>query len=742
MALTKLTDIRKSLSVEVEDLKVNGITTFTGSVSIGGTLTYEDVTNIDAIGIITARSGIIDNTLTSGRILYSNNDNRIVDSSNLTYDGTNVTTTVSGNSGIVVAASGNNAPQIRGQANRGAQNNTLLSMHGVWDGTDVAMIDLQAGPDTTNKDDGQIGFYTRPSGSSMAQRLHINSSGQTIINSSGTESGTIAKLAVCATGSPGSNPSSIQNNTIATFRATGSSAHAASIAVLAGNGGSSAVHFGDTDNDVIGRLIYNHTSGNTSDYFEFYLQGSRRFRIQGNGNLCIGNDSNFTAGAKVEIRDTIGGGGGTGLILNDIGSSGANEGLHIEWRSGSDKQSDQCRIGQNSNSTGSGSHFFIATNPGDTGSSQTRLVIGSAGQFGIGGFTYGTAGQVLTSGGASSPPTWSTPSGVTIANNADNKVITGGSGTNLNAEGNVYIDSNGKMSIGASSADRILDIHQSTTNAYSATGYSAADNTLLRIHNPSGTDNSGVGYHTGLEFIVASGANSVGQIGVVRTGNNIGDFFFKHRTGASSYRETLRVKSDNTTLLGGYQGTGAPNSDIVNENVIINCSSTDGYDNRHTVSFGQLDGNWTGSGSDVQWGMMWHYAPNSSAARECRAGIVFDHANTEEFKIWSGYGDIVFNGHSSQAGNLTAEQCNRELARFNNDGHFVPGANNGRDLGTSSLKWRNIYVMDMHFSNEGGSPNSVDGTTGNWTLQEGEDGIYMINNKNGKKYEMMLKEVQ
>ena len=31
----------------------------TGAVSVGGTLTYEDVTNIDAIGIITARSGIV-----------------------------------------------------------------------------------------------------------------------------------------------------------------------------------------------------------------------------------------------------------------------------------------------------------------------------------------------------------------------------------------------------------------------------------------------------------------------------------------------------------------------------------------------------------------------------------------------------------------------------------------------------------------------------------------------------------
>lgn len=32
--------------------------TFTGNVSIAGTLTYEDVTNVDAIGLVTARSGI------------------------------------------------------------------------------------------------------------------------------------------------------------------------------------------------------------------------------------------------------------------------------------------------------------------------------------------------------------------------------------------------------------------------------------------------------------------------------------------------------------------------------------------------------------------------------------------------------------------------------------------------------------------------------------------------------------
>jgi len=40
------------------NLNVTGITTFAGSVSIGGTLTYEDVTNIDSVGLVTARDGI------------------------------------------------------------------------------------------------------------------------------------------------------------------------------------------------------------------------------------------------------------------------------------------------------------------------------------------------------------------------------------------------------------------------------------------------------------------------------------------------------------------------------------------------------------------------------------------------------------------------------------------------------------------------------------------------------------
>ena len=40
------------------NLNVTGVATFAGDVSIGGTLTYEDVTNIDSVGLVTARDGI------------------------------------------------------------------------------------------------------------------------------------------------------------------------------------------------------------------------------------------------------------------------------------------------------------------------------------------------------------------------------------------------------------------------------------------------------------------------------------------------------------------------------------------------------------------------------------------------------------------------------------------------------------------------------------------------------------
>ena len=79
-------------------------------------------------------------------------------------------------------------------------------------------------------------------------------------------------------------------------------------------------------------------------------------------------------------------------------------------------------------------------------------------------------------------------------------------------------------------------------------------------------------------------------------------------------------------------------------------------------------------------------------------------------------------------------------SRVNSSGHFTPEVNNTYDLGTSSLRWRVIYTNDLELSNKG-SQNSVDGTWGDWTLQEGENDIFMINNRTGKKFKINMTEV-
>ena len=68
IANTSANQIQELASGDTLNLTGNNITgagiitattgSFTGNVSIGGTLTYEDVTNVDSVGLITARSGI------------------------------------------------------------------------------------------------------------------------------------------------------------------------------------------------------------------------------------------------------------------------------------------------------------------------------------------------------------------------------------------------------------------------------------------------------------------------------------------------------------------------------------------------------------------------------------------------------------------------------------------------------------------------------------------------------------
>ena len=75
-----------------------------------------------------------------------------------------------------------------------------------------------------------------------------------------------------------------------------------------------------------------------------------------------------------------------------------------------------------------------------------------------------------------------------------------------------------------------------------------------------------------------------------------------------------------------------------------------------------------------------------------------------------------------------------------NGGNTIPGADNASNLGSSTKRWANIYAADIHYSNEG-DKNSVDGTWGSYTIQEGENDLFLLNNRNGKKYKFNMTEV-
>ena len=116
----------------------------------------------------------------------------------------------------------------------------------------------------------------------------------------------------------------------------------------------------------------------------------------------------------------------------------------------------------------------------------------------------------------------------------------------------------------------------------------------------------------------------------------------------------------------------------------------------------------------------------------------FDYSGSVTGLYTNNAGQGVIGTKTSQ--NLNFLINNTVRMTLNQNGYLVPAVNNQQDLGTASLRWRNIYTNDLNLSNKG-STNSVDNTWGDYTIQEGESDLFLINNRNGKKYKFNLTEV-
>jgi hypothetical protein len=143
-------------------------------------------------------------------------------------------------------------------------------------------------------------------------------------------------------------------------------------------------------------------------------------------------------------------------------------------------------------------------------------------------------------------------------------------------------------------------------------------------------------------------------------------------------------------------------------------------------------------GSNDGWGIFW--AGNSGAQYGTNGtggpGNIWSNSSNPNEYVFVGQGQTYMSIHGN-TGNVWIG------GQLRVTGDLLPNANNTFNLGSTSLRWANIYTNDLHLSNEdkiGG--NDVDGTTGNWTIQEGEEHLYIINNKTGKKFKFSLEEIQ
>ena len=477
MAFTKIAaaGIGSTETVTLHSLEV------LNNATVGGVLTYEDVTNVDSVGLITARAGIV---VGSGITLSKDGDifaTGVTTATSFVGDGSQLTGVASTenirtntNATFLQNINVSGSTTTGSLVSSGAVSGTTGTFSGAISGTtgtftsDVTLSSTAPKivfTDSNNNPDFELtvngGAFTVTDTTNSADRLKIDSAGLVGL---------------------GINPSL----SLHVYHATNNG-------ILRVESGDSDARIDIKDNSGEVRL---HASGDT---FTINTSSSdtERARIDSSGNVIIGGTSlnnSAVSGQALQITGTTrptlilrGNASGSnvgeiqfadnsgsdddntgiraGLIQYDHGSNymafrtsaterlritssgyvGINQsspgtGLHVsqDWVANygsiSVEGSADALVGMGLRSNGSyeaaliwrdgssGDYLELATQNSNpilfkTNNSE-RLRIASSGQIGLSGANYGSSGQVLTSQGSSSAATWTTPSGGLFASYA------------------------------------------------------------------------------------------------------------------------------------------------------------------------------------------------------------------------------------------------------------------------------------------------------------------------------------
>ena len=124
-------------------------------------------------------TGTTINNNAANRIITGEGGTTLNGEANLTYDGSQITSTVSSHDkGLKIVSTGDHGHFIEMKSNRTGADNILGIIGGTWDSNQVAQIRFMTGTDTTNKDEGCIGFVQRGPGGDWRRRFYVNETGK------------------------------------------------------------------------------------------------------------------------------------------------------------------------------------------------------------------------------------------------------------------------------------------------------------------------------------------------------------------------------------------------------------------------------------------------------------------------------------------------------------------------------------------------------------------------------------
>jgi len=331
--------------------------------------------------------------------------------------------------------------------------------------------------------------------------------------------------------------------------------------------------------------------------------------------------------------------------------------------------------------------------------------------------TTGTSSQFLKADGSSDSNTYLTSAGtIALAQGlTGSPSITVGavSGTTGTFSGNVSA-----VNVSASSSVTAATFYgvQATATGATVTGTLVATVTGDVTGNVTGN-------------ITSSGANTLGSLTVSNDATVQGNLTVN---GTTTTIDTAVTAVDSLAVDGsvGIGTTGTPEKLTVKGDILIRPSNGNVNTSDLALKFGRTDSH---DGDNQQktsiiatpsgggWGMHdLHFCLDSSAD--------LNNVEISDSKF-------VIKNSGNIGINSTAPTGTLDVG-----GNILPDADNTRDLGSSSKRWANIYTGDLNLSNEG-AVNDVDGTWGQYTIQEGENDLFLINRRTGKKYKFNLTEV-